>query len=29
MSKVLYIKTKIKKEGESRTFKVSDYFIEE
>ena len=29
MSKVLYIKANIKKEGESRTFKVSDYFIEE
>lgn len=29
MSKVLYIKANIKPEGESRTFKVSDYFIEE
>lgn len=29
MSKVLYIKANIKKEGESRTFKVSDTFIEE
>jgi len=29
MSKVLYIKANIKKEGESRTFKVSDSFIEE
>ena len=29
MSKVLYIKANIKNEGESRTFKVSDYFIEE
>jgi FMN-dependent NADH-azoreductase len=28
MSKVLYIKANIKKEGESRTFKVSDSFIE-
>lgn len=29
MSKVLYIKANIKKEGESRTFKVADSFIEE
>ena len=29
MSKVLYIKANIKPEGESRTFKVSDNFIEE
>jgi len=29
MSKVLYIKANIKKDGESRTFKVSDSFIEE
>ncbi len=29
MSKVLYIKANIKVEGESRTFKVSDSFIEE
>ncbi|WP_346939814.1 FMN-dependent NADH-azoreductase [uncultured Clostridium sp.] len=29
MSKVLYIKANIKKEGESRTFNVSDSFIEE
>lgn len=29
MSKVLYIKANIKKNGESRTFKVSDSFIEE
>lgn len=29
MSKVLYIKANNKPEGESRTFKVSDYFIEE
>ena len=29
MSKVLYIKANIKPEGESRTFKVSDSFIEE
>lgn len=29
MSKVLYIKANVKPEGESRTFKVSDYFIEE
>ncbi|WP_346928742.1 FMN-dependent NADH-azoreductase [Clostridium sp.] len=29
MSKVLYIKANIKKAGESRTFKVSDSFIEE
>ena len=29
MSKVLYIKANIKAEGESRTFKVSDSFIEE
>lgn len=29
MSKVLYIKANIKKEEESRTFKVSDSFIEE
>lgn len=29
MSKVLYIKANAKPEGESRTFKVSDYFIEE
>ena len=29
MSKVLYIKANIKQEGESRTFKVSDSFIEE
>ncbi len=28
MSKVLYIKANIKKDGESRTFKVSDSFIE-
>lgn len=29
MSKVLYIKANIKSEGESRTFKVSDSFVEE
>lgn len=29
MSKVLYIKANVKPEGESRTFKVSDSFIEE
>lgn len=29
MGKVLYIKANIKPEGESRTFKISDYFIEE
>lgn len=29
MSKVLYIKANIKGEGESRTFKVSDSFVEE
>lgn len=29
MSKVLYIKANAKKEGESRTFKISDSFIEE
>lgn len=29
MSKVLYIKADIKNEGESRTFKVSDKFVEE
>ena len=29
MSKVLYIKANIKSEGESRTFRVSDSFIEE
>ena len=29
MSRVLYIKANIKNEGESRTFKVSDSFIEE
>ena len=29
MSKLLYIKANIKPEGESRTFKVSDQFIEE
>lgn len=29
MSKILYIKANVKPEGESRTFKVSDYFIEE
>lgn len=29
MNKVLYIKANIKNEGESRTFKVSDSFIEE
>ena len=29
MSKVLYIKANIKNEGESRTFKVADSFIEE
>lgn len=29
MSKVLYIKANIKSEGESRTFKVSDSFLEE
>lgn len=29
MSKILYIKANIKNEGESRTFKVSDSFIEE
>ena len=29
MSKVLYIKANIKSEGESRTFQVSDHFIEE
>lgn len=28
MSKVLYIKANIKKQGESRTFKVSDSFVE-
>ena len=28
MSKVLYIKANIKNEGESRTFKVSDSFVE-
>ncbi|BAB80497.1 NAD(P)H-dependent oxidoreductase [Clostridium perfringens] len=29
MSKVLYVKANIKNEGESRTFKVSDSFVEE
>lgn len=29
MSKVLYIKANIKSEGESRTFQVSDHFVEE
>lgn len=29
MSKVLYIKANIKKEGESRTFRISDNFVEE
>ena len=29
MSKVLYIKANIKPEGQSRTFKISDKFIEE
>ena len=29
MSKILYIKANIKKDGESRTFKVADRFIEE
>ena len=29
MSKLLYIKANIKNEGESRTFKVADSFIEE
>ena len=29
MNKVLYIKANIKPEGQSRTFKVSDHFIEE
>ena len=29
MSKILYIKANIKQEGESRTFKVSDSFVEE
>ncbi|MDK0538167.1 FMN-dependent NADH-azoreductase [Clostridium perfringens] len=29
MSKVLYIKANLKNEGESRTFKVSDSFVEE
>ena len=29
MSKVLYIKANIKNDGESRTFKVSDAFVEE
>ena len=29
MSKLLYIKANIKSEGESRTFRVSDSFIEE
>ena len=29
MSKALYIKANIKNEGESRTFKVSDSFVEE
>lgn len=29
MSKILYIKANIKSEGESRTFKVSDNFVEE
>ena len=29
MSKVLYIKANVKPEGQSRTFKVSDKFIEE
>ena len=29
MNKVLYIKANIKKEGESRTFKISDCFVEE
>jgi FMN-dependent NADH-azoreductase len=28
MSKVLYIKANIKEEGQSRTFQVSDYFVE-
>lgn len=29
MSNLLYIKANIKPEGESRTFQVSDFFIEE
>lgn len=29
MSKVLYIKANAKEEGQSRTFKISDSFIEE
>ena len=29
MSKVLYIKANVKPEGQSRTFKISDSFIEE
>ena len=29
MSKVLYIKANIKPEGQSRTFKISDKFVEE
>ena len=29
MKKVLYIKANVKPEGESRTFKISDTFIEE
>ena len=29
MSKVLYIKANIKREGDSRTFKVSDSFVSE
>lgn len=28
MSKVLYIKANIKKEGESKTFRISDHFVE-
>ncbi|MBU3812147.1 MAG: NAD(P)H-dependent oxidoreductase [Candidatus Niameybacter stercoravium] len=28
MSKILYIKANIKKEGESKTFKISDHFVE-
>ena len=28
MSKVLYIKANIKEEGQSRTFQVSDHFVE-
>ena len=28
MSKILYIKANIKKEGESKTFRISDHFVE-